>query len=92
MSRIKLLRKKRGYTQAEMETLTGIPQNTYSEIESGKRPMSADQCVQIALALNTSTDYLLGLTDQIVPHKRRDDLKQVNSMGSAPASSNSPLK
>ena len=61
----------RGYTQAEMRTLTGITLGTYSKIERGQQPMSAEQCVQIALALDTSTDYLLGLTDQIVPHPRR---------------------
>ena len=71
MSRIKKLRNMRGYTQAEMRALTGIALDTYSKIERGQRPMSAKQCVQIALALDTSTDYLLGLTDQIVPHPRR---------------------
>ena len=32
--------------------------------------MSTGQCIQLALALDTSTDYLLGLTDQITPHPR----------------------
>ena len=50
-----------------MQLLTGIDQSTYSELERGLRPMSTGQCIQLALALDTSTDYLLGLTDQITP-------------------------
>ena len=70
MSRLKRLRIKRGYTQEKMQLLTGIDQSTYSELERGLRPMSTGQCIQLALSLDTSTDYLLGLTDQITPHPR----------------------
>lgn len=63
----------RGYTQVQMQTMTGIGRGTYSKIERGKRTMSVVQCIRIADALNTSTDYLLGLTDQIAPHLRAAD-------------------
>ena len=64
MSRLKELRKERGYTQVKMQMLTGIDQSDYSKIESGKRYYTFEQCKRIALALNTSMDYLAGLTDE----------------------------
>jgi len=47
-----------------MQLLTGIDQSDYSKIESGKRYYTFEQCKRIALALNTSMDYLAGLTDE----------------------------
>ena len=53
-----------------MQMLTGIDQSDYSKIERGQRNMSFEQCRQIALALNTSMDYLAGLTDNPEPYPR----------------------
>ena len=64
MTRMKELRKKKGFSQVRMQMLTGIDQSDYSKIETGKRNMSFEQCRRIALALETSMDYLAGLTDQ----------------------------
>ena len=55
MSRLKELRKEKGYTQVKMQLLTGIDQSDYSKIE---------------LALETSMDYLAGLTDEKKPYPR----------------------
>ena len=71
MSRLKELRKMRGYTQIKMQMLTGIDQSDYSKIENGKRYYTFEQCKKIALALDTSMDYLAGLTDEIKPYKRK---------------------
>lgn len=57
-----------------MQMLTGIDQSDYSKIETGKRNMSYEQCRRIALALDTSMDYLAGLTDNPVPYPRCSDL------------------
>lgn len=70
MSRLKELRKKRGYTQLKMQMETGINQSDYSKIENGKRYYTFEQCKRIALALNTSMDYLAGLTDVEDPYPR----------------------
>lgn len=70
MSRLKELRKERGYTQIKMQMLTGIDQSDYSKIESGKRYYTFEQCKRIALALDTSMDYLAGLTDDKKPYVR----------------------
>ena len=37
-------------------------------IETGKRNMTFEQCRRIALALETSMDYLAGLTDEQRPY------------------------
>ena len=65
---MKVLRKERGYSQVKMQMLTGIDQSDYSKIESGKRNMNFEQCRRIALALETSMDYLACLTDEQQPY------------------------
>ena len=70
MSRLKELRKAKGFSQVKMQMLTGIDQSDYSKIESGKRNLSFEQCKRVALALDTSMDYLAGLTDDPTPYPR----------------------
>lgn len=70
LSRLKDLRKERGFTQIKMQHLTGIDQSDYSKIENGKRYYTYEQCRRIALALDTSMDYLSGLTDDKKPYPR----------------------
>lgn len=71
-SRLKDLRKERGFTQIKMQMLTGINQSDYSKIESGKRYYTFEQCKKIAIALDTSMDYLAGLTDNPTPYDRNN--------------------
>lgn len=70
MTRLQELRKERGYTQIKMQSLTGIDQSDYSKIETGRRYYTFEQCRRIALALNTSMDYLAGITDEKKPYPR----------------------
>lgn len=70
MTRLKSLRKSRGYTQVKMQLLTGIDQSDYSKIENGKRYYTFEQCKRIAIALDTSMDYLAGLTNIEKPYPR----------------------
>lgn len=72
-SRLRKLRKERGFTQVKMQVLTGIDQSDYSKIESGRRYYTFEQCRKIALALNTSMDYLAGLTDDPAPYPRKTE-------------------
>jgi len=74
MTRLRELRKSKGFSQIKMQMLTGIDQSDYSKIESGKRSMSLEQCRRLALALNTSMDYLAGLTDKQKPYPRAQAL------------------
>lgn len=70
MSRLKDLRDERGYTQIQMQMHTGIDQNDYSKIKTGKRYLTFEQCKRVALALDTSMDYLAGLTNEKKPYPR----------------------
>ena len=71
MTPMKVLRKERKFSQVKMQMLTGIDQSDYSKIETGKRNMTYEQCRRIALALDTSMDYLAGLTDDPKPYPRK---------------------
>ena len=54
-----------------MQILTGIDQSYYSTIERGHRYYTFEQCKKIARVLDTSMDYLAGLTDEKAPYIRR---------------------
>ncbi|MBR6729319.1 MAG: helix-turn-helix transcriptional regulator [Clostridia bacterium] len=70
MNRLKDLRKEKGYTQIKMQMLTGIDQSDYSKLENGKRYYTFEQCRKLAIALDTSMDYLAGLTDEKNPYPK----------------------
>lgn len=72
MSRLRELRKEKGFTQVKIQMMTGIDQSDYSKIESGKRYYTFEQCRKLAIALDTSMDYLAGLTDEKKPYPRND--------------------
>ena len=72
MTRLRNLRKEKGYTQIKIQMLTGIDQSDYSKIESGSRHFTFEQCKRIAVALDTSMDYLAGLTDEKSPYPRKN--------------------
>lgn len=71
MERLRNLRLEKGYTQIKMQMLTGIDQSDYSKLETGKRYYTYEQLKKIALTLDTSMDYLAGLTDEKKPYPRR---------------------
>ena len=72
MNRLRELRKERGFTQIKMQMLTGIDQSDYSKLETGKRYYTFEQLKKLALALDTSMDYLAGPTDEKKPYPRRN--------------------
>lgn len=49
----------------------GISQASYSDYENGIRNMPLPMLDFLADALGTSTDYILGRTDEIRPYPRR---------------------
>ena len=71
MSKLKELRLEKGYTQIKMQMLTGIDQSDYSKLENGKRYFTFEQCRKLAIALDTSMDYLADLTDEKKPYSRK---------------------
>ncbi|MEM5771050.1 MAG: helix-turn-helix transcriptional regulator [Bacillota bacterium] len=71
MTRLKELRLEKGYTQIKMQQLTEIDQSDYSKLENGKRYFTVEQVKRLAIALDTSTDFLLELTDEKKPYHRK---------------------
>ncbi len=71
MSRLKELRKEKGFTQIKIQMLTGIDQSDYSKLENGKRYFTFEQLRKLAIALDTSMDYLAGLTDEKKPYPKK---------------------
>ncbi len=67
--RIRDLREDRDLTQREIADYLRIKQNTYSQYENGQRQLPIDFLIALAKYYNTSTDYILGLTDEIKPYK-----------------------
>ena len=55
------LRKERGYTQAELAEKIGIVREIISEYERAKLRPHYEMIIRLALALEVSTDELLGL-------------------------------
>jgi len=72
MTRLKQLRKEKGYTQIKIQMMTGIDQSDYSKLENGKRYFTFEQCKKLAVALDTSMDYLAELTDQKKPYPKSE--------------------
>lgn len=70
MSRLRKLRKEKGFTQIKIQHLTGIDQSDYSKLENGQRHLSFEQCKRLAVVLDTSMDYLAGLTDDPTPYRK----------------------
>jgi len=65
--RIKKLRKENHFTQDYVSERIKISHASISQYESGDREPSFDILVAFALLYGTSTDYLLGLTDNPSP-------------------------
>lgn len=68
--RIKDLREDRDLTQREIAAYLHIKQNTYSQYETGQRQLPIDILIALARYYKTSTDYLLGLTDETKPYSK----------------------
>jgi len=75
--RIKLLRESRGLTGEALANMAGIRASTISLLETEARtdPHSTTLAA-IAEALETTTDYLIGLTDR--PNKHHNDDKELD--------------
>lgn len=71
-TRIRDLREDRDLTQSEIAQLLNIHQSTYSDYESGNLNLPVEALVTLANFYNTSTDYLLGLTDKTAPYPKSD--------------------
>ena len=66
--RIRDLREDKDLTQAEVAKYLHIKQNTYSQYENEQRQLPLPCLIALAKFYKTSTDYILGLTDNKKPY------------------------
>lgn len=68
---IRNLREDHNFTQKQVAEFLNVKQNTYSQYEIGVLNYPVDVLVQLASFYETSIDYLLGLTEEKKPYKRK---------------------
>ena len=61
--RLKQARLNKGYTQVEIASKLGIPQQTWQRYETGKFDLKMSSIYNICKALDISSDWLLGLKE-----------------------------
>lgn len=69
--RIRDLREDKDMTQTQMADILHCSQRIYSNYERGEVDIPTQILIKLAEFHNTSTDYLLGLTDISVPYERK---------------------
>ena len=76
-SRLKTLRKSHNLTQTDIAMKLEIAKSTVAGYEKGFRKPKIKTVNQLAEIFNTSTDYLLGLTDDPTPKDSSNDLATI---------------
>ena len=71
--RFRDLREDMDMTQQALAAKLNIRQSTLSQYENGQRQIPLNTFIQLALLFDTSTDYLLGLTNERNPYPRISD-------------------
>lgn len=66
--RIRDLREDHDYLQKDLAAYLNCSQVCYSHYEMGKRDIPTDVLIRLARFYNTSTDYILGLTETKEPY------------------------
>ena len=67
--RLKELRKNNNLTQNDISRILNISSPQYSLYETGKRQIPVFLLSKLAKFYNTSIDYIVGDTDEIIPFK-----------------------
>lgn len=70
LKRLKDLREDNDLKQSNIADILGMKQPQYARYETGKRDLPLDNLIVLASLYKTSTDYLLGLTNEIKPYPK----------------------
>ena len=70
--RIRELREDKDLTQKQIGKILNMSQTGYNQYEIGKNDIPTKILIELAQFYNTSIDYLLDLTDEIRPYKRKE--------------------
>lgn len=68
--RLKDLREDHDFSQQYVANFLQMKQPQYSRYERGLRDIPTDVLIRLARLYNTSTDYLLGLTNNCKPYEK----------------------
>ena len=69
--RLRDMREDHDLTQQKLAEYLGMPQPQYFRYEQGLRDIPTDILIQLDKLYNTTTDYLLGLTDDpVIPWRQ----------------------
>lgn len=68
--RLQTARQQRKLTQKDIAVQLGMTERSYQHYEGGTRRPNFETLVALADLLEVSTDYLLGLTDEMKPYPR----------------------
>ena len=71
IKRIKDLREDNDLKQINIAEFLNMKQPQYARYESGRRDFPIHDIIKLAKLYHTSTDYLLGLADEIRPYPRK---------------------
>ena len=66
--RLRDLRENRDLTQKKVAAMLGMSQTGYSKYETGENDIPTAILIKLAHFYKTSTDYLLGITDNPKPY------------------------
>ncbi|MDE6189509.1 MAG: helix-turn-helix domain-containing protein [Clostridia bacterium] len=61
--RLRELREDKNMNQTQVAKMLGMSQTGYSKYETGENDIPTTILIKLALFYDTSTDYILGLTD-----------------------------
>lgn len=70
LERLKEIREDNDYKQIDIANYLGITQVQYSRYETGIRAIPIYHLIKLANYYKTSTDYLIGLTDERKPYPK----------------------
>ena len=70
MLKIRDIREDKDLTQKQISKVLNCTQQTYSRYETGEITIDINNLEKLADFYNTSTDYLLGRTNEIKPYPR----------------------
>ncbi|MCI9177331.1 MAG: helix-turn-helix transcriptional regulator [Clostridia bacterium] len=70
LQRLKKLREDKDLKQINIANLLNMKQPQYARYETGKRDIPLDCLVELAKFYNTSTDYILGITNEEKPYPK----------------------
>ena len=80
--RVITARDQQGWTRRELAKRAGLHEQHLANVERGNRfRIEAETIIKLARALNCSTDYLMGLTDDPTPPTKRPRTRKAAPVG-----------